>query len=132
VEEQLAIFLYTAVTGLSSRHVSERFQCSNETIVRYFKKILIALWSPPFYMSQVQLPMASTPLTAVIDGSPHFRFFHNCIGAVDGTHIHAFICQENHPSMHNRKGFLSQNCLFICDFNFIFYLWAYRMGWINS
>ncbi|KIM51297.1 hypothetical protein SCLCIDRAFT_94157, partial [Scleroderma citrinum Foug A] len=49
VEEQLAIFLYTAVMGLSSRHVGERFQRSNETIVRYFKKILIALLLPPFY-----------------------------------------------------------------------------------
>ncbi|KIM63469.1 hypothetical protein SCLCIDRAFT_53657, partial [Scleroderma citrinum Foug A] len=87
------------VMGLSSQHVSERFQRSNETIVRYFKKILIALSSPLFYTSQVQLPMASTPLAAVIDGSPHFWFLHNCICAVDGTHIHAFICQENHPSM---------------------------------
>ena len=34
VEEQLTIFLYTAVMGLSSRHVGERFQHSNETIVR--------------------------------------------------------------------------------------------------
>ena len=34
VEEQLAHFLYTAVTGLSSWHVSEHFQRSNETIVR--------------------------------------------------------------------------------------------------
>ena len=34
VEEQLAIFLYTAVMGLSSWHVGERFQHSNETIVR--------------------------------------------------------------------------------------------------
>ncbi|KIM58168.1 hypothetical protein SCLCIDRAFT_38291, partial [Scleroderma citrinum Foug A] len=91
------------VTGLSSQHVSECFQCSNETIVRYLKKILIALSSPPFYTSQVQLPMASTPLAAVINGSPHFRFFHNCIGAVDGTHIHAFVHQENHPSMCNHK-----------------------------
>lgn len=32
LEEQLAIFLYTAVTGLSIRHVGERFQRSNETI----------------------------------------------------------------------------------------------------
>ncbi|KIM54883.1 hypothetical protein SCLCIDRAFT_37425, partial [Scleroderma citrinum Foug A] len=91
------------VTGLSSRHVSEHFQRSNETIVGYFKKILIALLLPPFYTSQVQLPMASTPLAAVINSSPHFRFFHNCIGAVDGTHIHAFVRQENHPSMRNHK-----------------------------
>ena len=34
VEEQLAIFLYTAVTGLASRQVGERFQHSNETIVK--------------------------------------------------------------------------------------------------
>ena len=74
--------------------------------------------------------MASTPLAAVIDGSPHFWFLHNCIRAVDGTHIHAFVCQENHPSMHNCKGFLSQNCLFICDFNFFF---TYVLtGWDGS
>src|SRR6267154_6093029 len=34
LEEQLAIFLYTSVTGLSIRHVGERFQCSNEMISR--------------------------------------------------------------------------------------------------
>jgi hypothetical protein len=32
LEEQLAIFLYMAVTGLTIRHVGERFQQSNETI----------------------------------------------------------------------------------------------------
>jgi len=32
VEEQAAIFLYTFVTGLSIRHIGERFQCANETI----------------------------------------------------------------------------------------------------
>ena len=33
VEEQLAIFLYTTVTGLSSQQAGECFQHSNETIV---------------------------------------------------------------------------------------------------
>jgi hypothetical protein len=32
LEEQLAIFLYTSVTGLSTRHVGERFQRANGTI----------------------------------------------------------------------------------------------------
>lgn len=32
IEEQLSIFLYMAVTGLTIRHVGERFQRSNETI----------------------------------------------------------------------------------------------------
>ena len=34
LEEQLTIFLYTCVTGLTIRHVGERFQRSNETISR--------------------------------------------------------------------------------------------------
>jgi hypothetical protein len=32
LEEQVAIFLYASVTGLSIRHLGERFQRSNETI----------------------------------------------------------------------------------------------------
>jgi hypothetical protein len=32
LEEQLAIFLYTCVTGLTTRHVGERFQRTNDTI----------------------------------------------------------------------------------------------------
>lgn len=34
LEEQLAIFLYCCVTGLTIRHVGERFQRANETISR--------------------------------------------------------------------------------------------------
>ena len=34
LEEQVAIFLYTCVTGLTIRHVGERFQCLNNTISR--------------------------------------------------------------------------------------------------
>jgi hypothetical protein len=34
LEEQLAIFLYASVTGLTIRHLGEHFQRSNETISR--------------------------------------------------------------------------------------------------
>ena len=34
LEEQLAIFLYGIVTGLSVRHIGERFQRSNETVAK--------------------------------------------------------------------------------------------------
>ena len=34
VPEQLGIFLYTCVTGLSSRHVTEQFQHSPDTVTR--------------------------------------------------------------------------------------------------
>jgi hypothetical protein len=35
LEEQLAIFLYMSVTGLTIRHVGERFQHANATISGY-------------------------------------------------------------------------------------------------
>ena len=35
LEEQLAIFLYESVTGLTVQHLGERFQWSNETIAKY-------------------------------------------------------------------------------------------------
>jgi hypothetical protein len=35
LEEQLAIFLYTCVTGLSLCHVSEQFQRANDTTSKY-------------------------------------------------------------------------------------------------
>ena len=37
LEEQLAIFLYTCVTGLTTRHVAECFQHSNKTICQSVK-----------------------------------------------------------------------------------------------
>jgi hypothetical protein len=36
LEEQTAIFLYTCVTGLKSRHVVERFQHLHTTITKFF------------------------------------------------------------------------------------------------
>lgn len=84
----------------------------------------------PFYGSQVQFPTENTPVSPSLAHDPRFRFFHDCIGAVDGTHIRAFTALEDQPYMRNRKGYLSQNCLFICDFDFFF---TYALtGWDGS
>ena len=52
------------------------------------------------------------------------------MGAIDGTHIQASVPVDEHPNMQNRKGFLSQNCLFVCDFDLIFMYVV--MGWDGS
>jgi hypothetical protein len=41
LKEQLAMFLYTCMTGLSLRHVSERFQHANETTSRYVSYFIL-------------------------------------------------------------------------------------------
>ena len=58
-------------------------------------------------------------------------FFKNCLGALDGVHIPAHVPASANPvAYRNRKGFLSQNVLGVCDFNLCFtYL---RVGWEGS
>jgi hypothetical protein len=97
---------------------------------RYFKRMLVFFANTPFYSTQVHFPTADTPIATQITGDPCFRFFHDCIGAVDGTHIRAFAPLEDQQYMRNRKGFISQNCLFVCDFDFFF---TYAVtGWDGS
>src|SRR6267154_5427765 len=92
--------------------------------------MLLFFSSRPFYSSQVQFPTANSPISPTIHNDPQFRFFDQCIGAVDGTHIHTFTALQDQPFMRNQKGFLSQNCLFICDFDFLF---IYALcGWDGS
>ncbi|KAJ6613930.1 hypothetical protein B0H10DRAFT_192463 [Mycena sp. CBHHK59/15] len=49
LDESLAIFLYTCVTGLAIDHVAEQFQHSHTTISHHFRKILDILSSTEFY-----------------------------------------------------------------------------------
>jgi hypothetical protein len=92
--------------------------------------MLMFFSSAPFYTSNVCFPDHNTPLSAAIHADPRFRFFDHCIGAVDSTHIRVFAPLEDHVVLHNRKGFLSQNCLFICNLNFFF---IYSLtGWDGS
>ena len=63
----------------------------------------------------------------------NFRFwpyFKDAIGAIDGSHIPAFPPQRDRAAYRNRKGFVSQNCLFACDFGMKF---TYVLtGWEGS
>jgi hypothetical protein len=104
LEEQLAIFLYTCITGLSLVHVCERFQrvvdiaskyvipsfshYNADTGYRYFHKMLTFFSSPPFYNEYVKLPSADVPVPPEIQDNPKFYpFFEGALGAIDGTHI---------------------------------------------
>lgn len=121
VEEQAAIFLYACVTGLSVRHLGERFQRSNETISKYFKKVLYAVSAGPFYDHYVKLPDCNFSLSDYIGkNSKFFPFFANALGALDGTHINAWTTAADRHASRDRKGQISQNCLAVCSFDFRF------------
>jgi len=128
LEEQLAIFLYMSATGLTIRHAGERFQRWNETVLRYvnspldlhvrlissgyFCKMVIIFSSAPFYTSYVHMPAPDADQTEMHNNPRFFPYFKNVIGALDGSHIHAAPASRDRAAFRNRKGFLSQNCLF--------------------
>ena len=121
LEEKLTIFLYASVTGLSIRHLGERFQHSNETISKYFREVLCALSSAPFYTTYVFLPSSTTSIPSEIrDNTNFFPFFSGAIGAIDGTHVKCCPSTYERQSARNRKGFVSQNVLACCSFDLRF------------
>lgn len=130
-EEQTAIFLHACVTGLSTRHLGERFQRSNDTISHYFRAVLCILSSSLFYGKYVCLPLATSPIPAEIQSNPKFfPFFEGAIGAIDGTHIACYPSVPDQDLSCNQKGWFSQNCLACCSFDMQFqYILS---GWDGS
>ncbi|KJA21135.1 hypothetical protein HYPSUDRAFT_120827, partial [Hypholoma sublateritium FD-334 SS-4] len=92
------------VTGLSIWHIGERFQQSNDTISKYFQKVLQVVSSGQFYNTFVKLPDLQTPLSKYISGNPKlYPFLQHVLGALDGTHIHCFASAADRHASRDRK-----------------------------
>src|SRR6266540_6344307 len=87
--------------------------------------------SQPFYGQHVQHSTANDPISSKIcNNTKLWPFFQECLGAINGSHIHLSPSVALQSLYWNRKGFLSQNCLFICDFDMLF---TYILtGWEGS
>ena len=131
LKEQLSIFLYMSMTGLTICHTGKCFQCSNDTISKSFQKMLFIFSSAPFYTTYVTLPNADTPPSWwILYNNKMWPFFKNALGAIDGSHIPCAPPTIKHGLNQNQKGFMSQNCLFICSFD-LWFLFGYT-GWEGS
>src|SRR6267378_2939016 len=108
IEEKLAMFLYNVSNGVSNRR-------SGHTVSRCFHQVLDALLI--LHKQVVKLPGATQPLDPrIADDEKYFPYFQDCIGALDGTHVDAFIQSEAQPPYRNRKGDLTKNVLGVCTF----------------
>ena len=85
----------------------------------------------PFYTNHVHLPTAGHPVPPEIrENTKFWPYFKDALGALDGSHIHSAPPLNERGANRNRKGFLSQNCLFGCSFDLKF-VYAYT-GWEGS
>jgi hypothetical protein len=77
------------------------------------------------YQEVVRQPADHQAIPPEIASNPKlFPWFKDYVGAVDGTHIHAFVPASKASPWRNRKGFYSQNvfaaCLFDLRFTFVY------------
>jgi hypothetical protein len=97
----------------------------------YFRHILFIFSSSPFYAKYVRLPTADDAVSPKIRQNTKFwPYFKDALGALDGSHIHSSPPARERTSYRNRKGFVSQNCLFGCSFGLQF-VFTYT-GWEGS
>ena len=125
--EKLIAFLHICSQGIKFRIAAETLQHSTRTIHRSFYQVLDALlW---LHKEVVVLPSDRTP-DEIEQDNKRWPYFADCVGALDGTHIEAWVPHKDQARWRNRKGQLSQNVLAACDFkmNFVYIL----AGWEGS
>lgn len=128
IKEQVAMFLFTMNFAASNREVCERFQRGNATVSRSFNSVLAGMME--LYNHVVKLPSENTPPSTRICDNPKYKYFVDCIGALDGTHVPAHVSEDVQARYRNRKKDLSQNVMACCDMDMRFsYLLS---GWEGS
>ncbi|KAI3451701.1 hypothetical protein Pfo_008366 [Paulownia fortunei] len=125
VEKQLTIFLMTIGHDERNRMLQERFQHAGETISRHFNTVLKALMN--FSMSVI-VALSFEQIPSYIHNNPkYWPHFKDCIGAINGTHVHAIIPTNEQLAYRGRKGDCTQNIMAACLFDMRFtFVWA---GW---
>jgi hypothetical protein len=98
---------------------------------RILHRLVNACTCAEFYERYVKLPSENTPLASEIEENPKlFPYLKDCLGAGDGSHFLAFVCESLRARCRNRKGDISQNVFAVCDFAMRFlYVVA---GWEGS
>ncbi|KAG6499687.1 hypothetical protein ZIOFF_039478 [Zingiber officinale] len=124
VDEQVAISLHLLAHHVKNRTIQFRFKRSGETISRHFSLFLNVV----IHLQNVLFENPE-PITA---GSIDWRWkwFKNCLGALDGTHIKVRVPTEDRPRYRTRKGEIATNVLAACSQNMQF---TYVLsGWEGS
>jgi hypothetical protein len=116
--EKIFILIHVLI-GHSLFQTASRFQHSKETIHKIVYEVIhsLLLCKSEFFRQ----PEAGDFIPFKIYNNPDFYpFFIHCIGALDGTHVPAQIDAASADPFRNRKGWLSQNVLAVCDFDMLF------------
>lgn len=118
IEEQLTIFLKTIGLRETNRDIADRFQHSPETISRHFSNVMKALCI--FSKEVITPPDFQNVHPYIRSNEKYFPWFENCVGAIHGTHVSAWVPLDKQIPYRGRKSDTTQNVMAACDFNMCF------------
>ncbi|PPD86682.1 hypothetical protein GOBAR_DD16385 [Gossypium barbadense] len=121
VDEQVAMFLHIISHHLKNRVIKHHFRRFGETVSRAFHSVLNAV-----IRLQDMLFKKTEPISA--DSSDtRWKWFKNCLGALDRTHIKIRVLTVDKPRYRTRKGDIATNMLGVStpDMQFVYVL----LGW---
>ncbi|WVZ51102.1 hypothetical protein U9M48_002280, partial [Paspalum notatum var. saurae] len=127
VEEQVAMFLHVVGHNQRFRVIHQSFRRSVETISRHFREVLYAIGELRGEM--IKAPSTETP-EKIRTSQRWYPYFKDCVGAIDGTHVHARVPTKIAAAFRGRKHYPTQNVRAAVDFDLKFtYVLA---GWEGS
>ncbi|XP_021716148.1 protein ALP1-like [Chenopodium quinoa] len=128
VEEIVAIFLYILAHHKTNRYVGAYFYRSGETVSRQFHLCLKAVLK--LHTELLKKPSSVTEDCSDDKCDDKWKFFKNCVGAVDCTLVSVSVPPDDRSKYRTRKGSIAMNVLGACspDMEFIYVL----PGWEGS
>ncbi|KAF3773604.1 hypothetical protein EJ110_NYTH51880 [Nymphaea thermarum] len=127
IEEQVAIFLLTIGHNERNHATQNMFQHFGQIISRYISVVLRAICI--LGRDYIRRPNNELP-TSIQRSERFFPYFQDCLGAIDGIHVPAWVSTSDQARFRNRKGVISQNVMAVVGFDTRFhYVLA---GWEGS
>lgn len=78
------------------------------------------LISKEFYAFYITLPSPNKTPPEICNNGRFFPWFADCISAIDGSLLDAFVATGDMSRYHSQKGRISTNLLAACRFNLLF------------
>nr|KAJ0216405.1 hypothetical protein LSAT_V11C300153630 [Lactuca sativa] len=118
IDEQVAIFLHIIAHDVKNRVMIGRFQRYGQTI----SKIVMLVCNVVIRLHPHLLKKPKPVTENSTDQG--WKWFKNCLGALDGTHIKCLVPLKDKPKYRTRKNDIATNVLGVCsqDIQFIYVL----------
>ncbi|GAV69414.1 LOW QUALITY PROTEIN: hypothetical protein CFOL_v3_12915, partial [Cephalotus follicularis] len=92
VVQEVAMFLIIIGKTWDQRAICDRFQNSLETVNRYFRCVMRAVAS---LAKHIIPPSVDDNVSHIKNNKKYYPWFKDCVGAINGTHISAWILTQN-------------------------------------